>query len=293
MTAMAVRRRESTLGMFDAVDPLAVDFPQTPISFIENPALASIVGVDSVGETDSSGRHHYETFFLGDSDLGLVWCGTGRFLLSAVASVADHWSVDLRPHGGELQPDSLVDQVVDSVEWMTGVLGVPERDVLAAAGVSDRTFYNWKRHRGTTPRRGSQAQLWALKRSVRDIADALEDQAPSWLKSDTSLRDLLLAGAHGQLAALAVQAAAAEWGVALPSGTDDRFDADLPVVTDDNARGGARGGDSERLKQFRTQYPVVYTHTEQGHPLTQATGLEAAFYEEEAEDDVVLIDLDD
>jgi len=280
MTAIDIRRRETTLGMFDAVDPLPMDLPQTPIDFAGHPALAGVFseGGWSLGITDSSDRRNYTTFFLGDGDMNRVWCGSGRFVLSGIDVLAGQWSVNPPDQRVVHAPEvSVVDQVIDGVEWMTSVLGVTERDVLASAGISDRTYYSWKRHRATTPRRASQAQLWALMRSIRDIAGVLDTRAPAWMKSDSTLRDLLLEGGHGKLAALAMQAAATEWGVVVPGANDGRRGAD-----DDGAR----------LKQFRTAYPVAFTHNEYGDRLVEATGLEAAFYDEEAEDDVVLIDLD-
>lgn len=290
MTAIDIRRRETTLGMFDAVDPLPIDLPQTPINFAGHPALAGVFreGGWTLGVTDSSDRRNYMTFFLGDGDMDLVWSGTGRFVLGAVDNLAGQWSVTPTDRTVHVTEVSIVDQVIDGVEWMTSALGLTERDVLASAGISDRTYYSWKRYRKTTPRRGSQAQLWALMRSVRDIAGALDEKAPAWMKSDPTLRGLLLEGGHGKLAALAMRAAATEWGVVVPADNDDRLG-----TNDARGIGQEADDDGAQLKHFRTAYPVTFTHNEYGDRLVETTGLEAAFYDEEAEDDVVLIDLDD
>ena len=51
--------------------------------------------------------------------------------------------------------------------------------------------------------------------------------------------------------------------------------------------------DAENLKEFRTRYPVRFTHDEYGNPIQSTVKLEAAFYEDAAEDELVTNDFDE
>ena len=78
----------------------------------------------------------------------------------------------------------------------------------------------------------------------------------------------------------ALQAAAEDWGVVLPS--DDETNPSAEPRTDSNTDDGGA-----RLKAFRTAHPVVLTHDEQGNPIAQATGLAATFHRDADEEDLV------
>lgn len=71
-------------------------------------------------------------------------------------------------------------------------------------------------------------------------------------------------------------------GVRVPSGTLDRLGLDLPPIN------------SENLKNFRSQFPIRYTHDEDGTPL-KAVGLRGTdrFSDAEDEDDLVFVDGED
>jgi hypothetical protein len=152
-----------------------------------------------------------------------------------------------------------------------------EGDILAAAGISERTYYNWKRNKETSPRRASQASLWAVAESAERIVEALQENAATWMKADPDRHKLFVAGQHARLALLA---AAAKVGVRIPSETLDELQ--VPPAED-----------VEALKNFRTLHPVQITHDEEGNALRPVNEMEAAFYPDEAEDDLVMIELDD
>jgi hypothetical protein len=211
---------------------------------------------------------------------GTSWRGRGCFTADLGAVSPRTWSLSLiGPHEAlAALPQS--NEIVGAVDWISRSLGMAERDVLSAAGIRERTFYSWKSKPATVPRRGSQADVWALVRSTSLIVDALAGHAPLWFRSDPSFHELFVEGQHAKLVGLALVAAAAEADVHVPS---DLLDS-LPESPRPNP---------EKLKEFRTTYPVRFTHDEDGNPIQRAPRLEAAFYNEEAEDDLVLTELDD
>jgi hypothetical protein len=80
---------------------------------------------------------------------------------------------------------------------------VPERDVLTAAGIKERTFHEWKRH-GREPRLGSQGRLWELVQVVEGLAEQMADPA-AWLRADARRREVLRSGKPDALAAEGVR----------------------------------------------------------------------------------------
>lgn len=97
---------------------------------------------------------------------------------------------------------------VAAVAYVAQVLGVPERDVLTAAGIKERTFHEWKRH-GREPRLGSQGRLWELVQVVEDLAERMSDPA-SWLRADMQRREILRSGDPDALVAEVLQDEAVE-----------------------------------------------------------------------------------
>lgn len=72
-------------------------------------------------------------------------------------------------------------------------------DVLAAAGISRRTFYSWNRMAETSrPRLSSLGRLWQLADTVDDLTELVDDVA-KWLLRDESRRDLLRRGRFDEL----------------------------------------------------------------------------------------------
>jgi hypothetical protein len=86
------------------------------------------------------------------------------------------------------------DDAVVVVEQLVNRLGVPARDVLAAAGISRSTFYSWKVPAAPRPRVASQGQLWALAQTVEDLRELLGDSLRGWLLSHPTRTTLLRRG---------------------------------------------------------------------------------------------------
>ena len=230
---------------------------------------------------------------LGDRPTSFAWLVREPLVLDNAPATAMSWNVvfhhdDPWSAHAALDPGLPIEvtpppelptaDVITAVNTVTHALGVAERDVLAAAGIRDRTFYHWKRNPWITPRPGSQANLWAVVSSVAGIRAQLDDLAPRWLRADPDRLKLFLSGQHARLALLA---AAATEDVRVPSDTLD-------------AHGGVEeSADTEQLKRFRTRHAVKLTHDEDGAPLAQATDLAARFYADEPEDELILIDVDD
>lgn len=271
-------------------DPLSTRRERTSLLAGDNPALTAVMRrIDQIftDERSDLGERietaaRFTKFLVGEARKAFLWRGTGLPGFAAQVEPPKPWPVKL-PAPAKIAPvaASPVDELISAVAWIGSALDMTERDVLSAAKISERTYYHWKSSRQTTPRRGSQADIWALVRSAQSIVDSLADAAPHWLKADPTLRDLFVQGEHGRLASLAIQAAAAGTGVKLP--------------TDIAATGVEAQTDPDLLKQFRTNYPVRITHDEDGTSLTQATKIKASFHadEDEDEDEIVMIDVDE
>lgn len=288
-SARSARRRSLTGGHLYDFEPLITPKSRTPVTVGagDNPLLADLIrDWDEVfpEKTPDQGMRietspRVRTWLVGAEGPTFVWRGTAHFLVGQpVGAPVTSWT--WRAASPEEPLDSPTNDVLRTVDWVATTLGMTERDVLRAAGISERTYYNWKSNRTTSPRLNSQADLWALVHSVSNIVDALDDDAARWIKTDPSRRELFVDGQHGKLAALALATAATAEDVRIPSDTLDR----LGIVA---------SSDPTRLKQFRADYPVRFTHDENGNRLPRASNLEAAFHDEDAEDDLLLIDVDD
>lgn len=90
-------------------------------------------------------------------------------------------------------------------ERIAAILGVTQIDVITAARIAERTFYDWKaNHR--RPRLASMARLWTLDQLTSDLKGLLDDPA-SWLRVEPARRDLLQTGRFDELAAAALDSA--------------------------------------------------------------------------------------
>lgn len=229
---------------------------------------------------------------LGNRPTTFAWRGREPLVLQDTPASGMNWHVvfhrdDLWPSAGASDPDLSIEatgpesptaDIIAAVNTVTHALGVAERDVLAAAGIRDRTYYHWKRNPSTTPRSGSQANLWGVVSSVAGIVAQLDDLTPRWLRADPDRLELFISGQHARLALLAAAAAA---DVRIPSHTLDEHGVEEEST------------DKQQLKRFRTRYAVELTHDEDGAPIAQAADLTARFYADEPEEELVLIDVDD
>jgi hypothetical protein len=96
----------------------------------------------------------------------------------------------LVPHSGEEGP-------VAAVAFVARTLGVPETDVLASAGIKERTFHDWKVNK-RSPRLASQGKLWMLVQVAEDLAYNVPD-VRAWFLADPSRRDQLRGGLFDEL----------------------------------------------------------------------------------------------
>lgn len=83
----------------------------------------------------------------------------------------------------------------DAVMYVARTLGVPQRDVLRAAGIAPRTFHTWGkivRH----PRLSSQGRLWELVQLTEDLRELFGSRLRRWMRAPG--RRALLAGSDPQ-----------------------------------------------------------------------------------------------
>jgi len=85
---------------------------------------------------------------------------------------------------------------VDVIATLVKRLGVSERLIEQATGVSHSTHAHWKRNPAVQPRAGSEGGLWSLMATVDDLAAHLGDRktVAAWLKEDGARRDALKKG---------------------------------------------------------------------------------------------------
>ena len=96
------------------------------------------------------------------------------------------------------------DDAAGVVDDLSARLGMPVRDVLAAAEVSRSTFYSWKPPDAPRPRVASQGRLWALAQTVEDLEQLVPGALRGWLLADDARRALLVAGRFNELLAAAM-----------------------------------------------------------------------------------------
>lgn len=91
---------------------------------------------------------------------------------------------------------------VEVVKQLALVLGLTQKDILAAAGITKGVFGNWQRNHATPVRLDRHPGLWSLAQSVEVIAErAPDNDVQSWLSADRV--EMLREGHHRELVALA------------------------------------------------------------------------------------------
>lgn len=103
------------------------------------------------------------------------------------------------PTSAEIDLAAAASSAAETVESLAAHLGLPVKDVLAAAGVKKRTFQHWKRNPRTRPRLGSQGQLWALAQSVEVLLERHGTGLAHWIAQEPARRELLRHGLHRDL----------------------------------------------------------------------------------------------
>jgi hypothetical protein len=128
----------------------------------------------------------------------------GQAVYGVVSPLADQRTVNVPvapalPDTPDVPAVTGQDDAVLVVEQLVARLGLPLRDVLAAAGVNRSTFYNWRSPAAPRPRVASQGQLWALAQTVADLDELLAGDVRGWLLADPSRVQLLKSGAFTAL----------------------------------------------------------------------------------------------
>ena len=94
-----------------------------------------------------------------------------------------------------------VDDAVGLIERLADQLGLPVKDVLAAAGIRPRTFYAWRKPNAPRPRVGSQGQLWQMADSLTELTEQVGGDLRAWLHARPERLTQLRAGHFDELAA--------------------------------------------------------------------------------------------
>ena len=119
-----------------------------------------------------------------DDDYNLV-------VLNAIALPAMEERVDVDDEIDVEEPNT-----VDVIGSLVKHLGVSERLIEQATGISHSTHAHWKRNPAVRPRAGSEGGLWSLMAIVDDLAAYLGDRKTiaAWLKEDGARKDALKRG---------------------------------------------------------------------------------------------------
>lgn len=121
------------------------------------------------------------------------------------------------------------ENVVALIRGIENELGLPLKDVLAAAGIKKRTFHSWVSGTARTPQLRSQGQLWQLVDALEDIRNAVQGPMGAWLKSDRGRMAFLREGLLDQLVDASLPARTANDYRPSRRGITDDFE--MPVIT--------------------------------------------------------------
>jgi transcriptional regulator with XRE-family HTH domain len=148
--------------------------------------------------------------------------------------------------------DSGVDEtadVVDAFERLRAELGLTQKEMFKATGISKRTFHSWSdKPAGSRPRVASLGRLWELADAVDDLREALDQPLNRWLRGDNRRISALLDGRFDELVDLAVNRAPfprREIGTSVYEGVAEYVETPIirsggPLVTEDVEDGFAR-----------------------------------------------------
>lgn len=95
-------------------------------------------------------------------------------------------------------------EAVRAFDRLVAELGVSQKDLFQATGISKRTYHSWTGLDAPTPRQRSLGRLWPLVDAVSDLQVVLDRPVQHWLHADPGRRRLLLRGEFGQLVEVAV-----------------------------------------------------------------------------------------
>lgn len=152
----------------------------------------------------------------------------------------------------DTETDSRVDEtadVVDAFERLRAELGLTQKEMFEATGISKRTFHSWSdKPAGSRPRVASLGRLWELADVVDDLRETLDQPLSRWLRGDKKRISALLDGRLDELVDLAVDRAPfsrREIGISVYEGVAADVETPIirtggPLVTEDVEDGFAR-----------------------------------------------------
>ncbi|MGC4111144.1 MAG: hypothetical protein QM747_12125 [Nocardioides sp.] len=105
---------------------------------------------------------------------------------------------------GTVVPDD--GDAVTTVRTLVGVLDLPLRDVLKAAGIRRSSFHSWDKPNRPQPRTQSLGRLWALAQAVQDLSEMLDIRLGRWMLADQRRYRTLLEGEFDSLVEMAARA---------------------------------------------------------------------------------------
>lgn len=105
----------------------------------------------------------------------------------------------LKLYGAQLIPAAGTDDAVATIDEMAKRVGLPVKDILAAAGVKKSTYHSWKALGAPTPRLASQGRLWEVAQFIEDFTELLGGPIRPWLHSDERRRSLFATGHFAEL----------------------------------------------------------------------------------------------
>ena len=155
-------------------------------------------------------------------------------------------------HSGDQTPDPIANEtadVVDAFERIRAELGLTQKEMFKATGISKRTFHSWSdKPAGTRPRVASLGRLWELADAVDDLRETLDQPLSRWLRGDKKRISALLEGRFDELVDLAVDRAPfprREIGTSVYEGVAEYVETPIiraggPLVTEDVEDGFAR-----------------------------------------------------
>lgn len=152
----------------------------------------------------------------------------------------------------DTETDSGVDEtadIVEAFERLRADLGLTQKEMFKATGISKRTFHSWSgKPAGSRPRVASLGRLWELADAIDDLRETLDQPLSRWLRGDKKRISALLAGSFDELVDLAVDRAPfprREIGTSVYEGIAADVETPIirgsePLVTEDVEDGFAR-----------------------------------------------------
>lgn len=164
-------------------------------------------------------------------------------LAAEITEALKSWGSELAATPVDADTSTFPRDEVEAVDYLIEVLGISQKEALAAVRVPKRTYFGWRS--GRKPRGKAKAQVWAMVRVVVGL-QAAHPHLRGWIHSTPRAMRALAAGDASALALADLDLAAAGEGVERPP---------VPPADDARAIAGPGGGtlivESEELEDSR------------------------------------------